>query len=120
MSWRPAMGPRSATGTGRASRRFLSRAVYELRGFGQGARTVVGSAEIGRTMEQEAGHPVPHHVTNVIVSVDGGEVRMRSKIIGSGTRGRVGSADYDDVVRQENGAWRIATRVVALRRPDRR
>jgi 3-phenylpropionate/cinnamic acid dioxygenase small subunit len=99
---------------------FCRDAVYELRGFSQGDRKVVGAADIRRMMEETTDHPVAHHVTNVIVSVHGGEVRMRSKVIGSGARGRVGSADYDDVLRQENGAWRIATRLVALRRPDRR
>ena len=67
-------------------------------------------------MEGTQEHPVAHHVTNVIVTVDGTEVRMRSKVIGSGAGGRVGSADYDDVLRREDGAWRIASRVVRLRK----
>ena len=99
---------------------FCRDAVYELRGFGPTDRQVVGSAEICRMMEDTQDHPVAHHVTNVIVTVDGSEVRMRSKVIGSGPRGRVGSADYDDVLRREDGAWRIARRIVTLRRPDRR
>ena len=99
---------------------FCRDAVYELHGFGSIDRRVVGSAEIRRMMEESGDHPVAHHVTNVIVTVAGGEVRMRSKVIGSGAGGRVGSADYDDVLRQEDNAWRIARRVVTLRRPDRR
>jgi hypothetical protein len=47
-------------------------------------------------------------------------VRMRSKVIGPGPGGRVGSADYDDVVRREGDAWRIAQRVVTLRKRDPR
>jgi 3-phenylpropionate/cinnamic acid dioxygenase small subunit len=97
---------------------FSRDAVYELRGFHADDRRVVGSAAIRRMMEDSVEHPVAHHVTNVIVSEDGGVVRMRSKVIGSGRRGRVGSADYTDVVRREDGAWRIAHRVVELRRPD--
>jgi ketosteroid isomerase-like protein len=96
---------------------FCGDAVYELHGFGPTDRRVVGAAEIRRMMEQSDEHPVAHHVTNVIVTIDGVEVRMRSKVIGPGTGGRVGSADYDDVLRCEAGAWRIATRIVTLRRP---
>ena len=66
---------------------FCRDAVYELRGFGPTDRQVVGSAEIRRMMEDTQDHPVAHHVTNVIVTVEGSEVRMRSKVIGSGPRG---------------------------------
>ena len=99
---------------------FCRDAVYELRGFGATDRRVVGSGEIRRMMEESQEHPVAHHVTNVLVTVESGEVRMRSKVIGPGARGRVGSADYDDVLRREDGAWRIATRLVTLRRPEPR
>ena len=99
---------------------FCRDAVYELHGFGPTERRLVGAAAIRRMMEESEEHPVAHHVTNVIVTVDGGEVRMRSKVIGSGAGGRVGSADYDDVLRLEDNAWRIARRVVTLRRPDPR
>jgi ketosteroid isomerase-like protein len=99
---------------------FCRDAVYELRGFGAGDRRLIGSAAIRRMMEETAEHPVAHHVTNVIVSVHDGEVRMRSKVVGPGPAGRVGSADYDDVIRREGDAWRIAERVVMLRRPDPR
>ena len=99
---------------------FCRDAIYELHGFGPTDRRVVGSVEIRRMMEASEEHPVAHHVTNVIVTADGDDVRMRSKIIGSGARGRVGSADYEDVVRREDGAWRIAQRVVTLRGADPR
>ena len=95
---------------------FCRDAVYELHGFGPIDRRVIGSSEIRRMMEETLEHPVAHHVTNVIVTVDGTEVRMRSKVIGSGAAGRVGSADYDDVLRREDGAWRIERRVVTLRK----
>lgn len=99
---------------------FSGDAVYELQGFGPRDRRLAGSAAIRRMMEESHEHPVAHHVTNVIVTVDGTEVRMRSKVIGSGAGGRVGSADYDDVLRREDGSWRIARRVVTLRRADPR
>ena len=65
---------------------FCRDAVYELRGFGESDQRIVGSAAIRRMMEASQAHPVAHHVTNVIVTVDGDEVRMRSKVIGSGAR----------------------------------
>jgi 3-phenylpropionate/cinnamic acid dioxygenase small subunit len=105
---------------GGLERVFCRDAHYELHGFGPLDRRVVGASEVRRMMEETVEHPVAHHVTNVIVSFDGGEVRMRSKVIGPGARGRVGSADYDDVLRREDGAWRIARRIVTLRRPDPR
>jgi len=96
---------------------FCRDVVYELHGFGPTDRRVVGSTELRRMMEESTEHPVAHHVTNVIVAVEGTELRMRSKIIGTGAGGRAGSADYDDVLRREDGAWRIARRIVTLRRP---
>ena len=95
---------------------FCRDAVYELRGFGEIDQRLVGSAAIRQMMEASGAHPVAHHVTNVIVTTAGADVRMRSKVIGSGARGRVGSADYDDVLRREDGSWRIAQRIVTLRR----
>ena len=94
---------------------FCHDAVYELRNFGAPDRRVVGAATIRQMMEESDGHPVAHHVTNVIVTVDGGRVRMRSKVIGTSPSGRAGSADYDDIVRREDGTWRIASRVVVRR-----
>ena len=99
---------------------FCRDAVYELHGFGPIDRRVVSAVEIRRMMEASAEHPVAHHVTNVIVTTEGDEVRMTSKVIGPGPSGRVGSADYDDVLRREDGAWRIASRVVTLRRGEPR
>ena len=95
---------------------FCRDAVYELRGFGELDQRIVGSGAIRQMMEGSHTHPVAHHVTNVIVTTDDADVRMRSKVIGSGAGGRVGSADYDDVVRREDGSWRIAQRIVTLRR----
>jgi 3-phenylpropionate/cinnamic acid dioxygenase small subunit len=95
---------------------FCRDAIYELQNFGPSDRRIVGAASIREMMETSSDHPVAHHVTNVIVRLEDGQVRMRSKVIGSGARGRVGSADYDDVVRREGGVWRIAQRTVVLRR----
>lgn len=67
-----------------------------------------------------ANHPVAHHATNVVVSEDpDGTVRVLSKGIGVGRKGRVGSVVYRDiVVKGDDGRWRIKEREVSLRRAD--
>jgi hypothetical protein len=64
-------------------------------------------------------HPLAHHATNIVVTEDGnGAVRVRSKGIGIGAGGRVGSVTYDDVAVRTSAGWRLASRRVLLRRPD--
>lgn len=96
---------------------FTDDCTYELRGFGRLDAVLRGRAAVRSMMEASTNHPVTHHVTNVEVLLDhSGSVRMQSKIAGILTNGSVGSADYlDDVVRTADG-WRIATRVVRLRK----
>jgi 3-phenylpropionate/cinnamic acid dioxygenase small subunit len=94
---------------------FTDDATFELNGFGDIDGLYDGLAAI-RALMEKGPHPIAHHVTNVLVDVDGAVVRMRSKIVGTLERGRAGSVDYADVVRREPAGWRIATRVVTLRR----
>jgi hypothetical protein len=64
-----------------------------------------------------ARHPVAHHVTNPLVTVDtDGIVRMRSKVISVLGGGVCGSGTYDDVCVRTSEGWRIASRFVGLRR----
>jgi len=64
-------------------------------------------------------HPLAHHATNIVVSVDDdGTVRARSKGIGVGRKGRVGSATYHDVLVRTDAGWRLAERRAVLRRPS--
>lgn len=64
-------------------------------------------------------HPLAHHATNIVVRQDDdGVVRVLSKGLGVGYRGRVGSIVYRDVVRLTHGGWRIAERAVAVRSPE--
>jgi hypothetical protein len=93
---------------------FTDDAVFETRGFSGGTTRLEGLAAI-RSFMTGARHPVAHHVSNVMVVVEPGGVRLRSKIIGSGGNGRVGSADYSDRLRRTRGGWRIAERIVFLR-----
>jgi 3-phenylpropionate/cinnamic acid dioxygenase small subunit len=95
---------------------FTDDATFELHGFGAIDGRYEGLAAI-RSLMEKGPHPIAHHVTNVLVDVDGAVVRMRSKIVGTLERGRAGSVDYADVVRREPAGWRIASRAVTLRRP---
>jgi 3-phenylpropionate/cinnamic acid dioxygenase small subunit len=96
---------------------FTPDAVYDLADFGFGvARGVAAIVELWTTSTR---HPLAHHVTNVVVSEDDdGTTRVHSKIVGVGNGGRVGSATYRDVVVRTPGGWRIAERIVTLRRPE--
>jgi 3-phenylpropionate/cinnamic acid dioxygenase small subunit len=94
---------------------FTEDATFETIGFEASGR-VAGLAAI-RAMLEQSRHPVAHHVTNVEVDQDDGVVHLFFKVIGPGPRGRVGSADYRDVVRKERDGWRIVTHRAALRRP---
>lgn len=92
---------------------FTVDATFTMRDFPGGDRVLHGLHEIRRHMAGSR-HPVAHHVTNVVVGVGEDGVVLRSKILGSGARGRVGSADYRDRLRRTPDGWRIAERVVAL------
>jgi len=71
-------------------------------------------------MSDKARHPLAHHATNIVVSEDpDGTVRVLSKGIGVGYKGRVGSVTYRDVVVKTPDGWKFVERVLALRAPDR-
>lgn len=64
-------------------------------------------------------HPLAHHATNIVVLEDpDGTVRVRSKGIGVGAGGRVGSVVYDDVAVRTDAGWRLTSRRVTLRRVE--
>jgi len=126
---------------------FTPDARYDVSDFAMGV--VHGAQAIAELWSASDSHPLAHHVTNIEISdhaedtadgddadegaadgddVDGsavgegtasGTARVRSRIIGVGAGGRVGSASYDDVVVKTADGWRIAERVVTLRTPDR-
>jgi 3-phenylpropionate/cinnamic acid dioxygenase small subunit len=98
------------------ARVFTDDATFELSGFGAVDGRYEGFAAI-RALMEKGPHPVAHHVTNVLVDERDGTVRMRSKIAGTLAGGGAGSADYADVLRATPDGWRIAARVVTLRRP---
>jgi ketosteroid isomerase-like protein len=96
---------------------FTGDATFELGGFGSIDGRYEGLDAI-RALMKKGPHPVAHHVTNVIVEQAGDVVMLRSKIVGTLARGGAGSADYADVLRLTPEGWRIARRVVTLRRPQ--
>jgi 3-phenylpropionate/cinnamic acid dioxygenase small subunit len=98
------------------SKVFTEDAVFHMEGF-EDSQQVRGLESI-RAMMKTSRHPVAHHVTNVEIRVEDVDVRLFFKVLGPGPRGRVGSADYRDLVRREADGWRIAVHNVTLRRPD--
>ena len=97
---------------------FTDDIVFDATSFGHGVTTSYQDL-IDHWKSDDSMHPLAHHVTNVVVSEDReGTVRVMSKAIGVGRKGRVGSATYDDVVVKTPRGWRLARRVAILRRPD--
>ena len=76
-----------------------------------GIDAIIDMMRVGR-------HPVTHHVTNVVLDDTGHDVRLFFKVLGTGPRGRVGSADYHDVVVRSPDGWRIREHLVTFRRAD--
>ena len=96
---------------------FTDDVIYDPTSFGHEITT---SLEDLRThwMGDEAMHPLAHHATNIVVSEDpDGTVRVLSKGLGVGFKGRVGSAVYRDVVVKTADGWRLAHRIAEHRKP---
>ncbi|MGH9227254.1 MAG: nuclear transport factor 2 family protein [Acidimicrobiales bacterium] len=89
---------------------FIADVVYDARDFDMPVTRSL--AELVAEWTSDEGmrrHPLAHHVTNIVVSEDDdGTVRVRSKGIGVGAGGRVGSVTYDDVVVRTTAGWRLA------------
>jgi 3-phenylpropionate/cinnamic acid dioxygenase small subunit len=99
---------------------FTDDAVYDATDFGMPVTSSL--AELVAEWTSEAGlrrHPLAHHATNVVVeAIEGDVARVRSKGVGIGAGGRVGSVTYVDVVVRTAAGWRLANRTARLRRPD--
>jgi ketosteroid isomerase-like protein len=92
--------------------------VYDMVDFGLGVAHGI-EAVAAMWSGPEAAHPLAHHATNIVVVEEAdGTVRVRSKGIGVGVKGRVGSVTYHDVVVKTAAGWRIAARTGVLRRPE--
>lgn len=93
---------------------FTADATFDLTDLG--VRLLVGLPEIKRFMDAEAQHPRTHMMTNIYVDDTPEGVKMFFRIVAMRSGGLVGTASYyDDVVKTPQG-WRVANRVVTLRR----
>jgi hypothetical protein len=96
---------------------FTADVVYDATDFGQPITRSLADLRATWTGDLST-HPLAHHATNVVVTEDADcAVRVLSKGIGVGTRGRVGSVTYHDVVVKGPDGWRLAQRRAELRRP---
>jgi 3-phenylpropionate/cinnamic acid dioxygenase small subunit len=97
---------------------FTADAVYDATDFGQAVTTSLADLLAHWTSDLTI-HPLAHHATNIVVSEDpDGTVRVHSKGLGVGRKGRVGSATYDDVAVPTAAGWRLARRTARLRRSE--
>ena len=89
-------------------------ASYDVEDFGLGV--VVGLPALRELWTAAPGdQPLGHHVTNVIITEKGGEVRVRSKGLSVMATGAAGTVVYDDVVVKTDAGWRISNRKVVAR-----
>jgi hypothetical protein len=69
-------------------------------------------------MEEAGVGPLAHHVTNVVVTSDEGDVATtESKILMLMKNGALESATQLDTLRRHSGGWRISHRVISPLRP---
>ena len=97
---------------------FTTHAVYDATSFGQGVTNAL-AALVAAWSGDLTIHPLAHHATKIVVSKDSdGKVRVLSKGIGVGRKGRVGSVTYRDVAVRTPAGWRLAGRTAMLRRSE--
>jgi SnoaL-like domain len=97
---------------------FTPDAVYDATSFGQAVTNSL-AALLEHWSSDMSLHPLAHHATNVVVTEDAdGTVRVLSKGIGVGRKGRVGSATYRDIAIRTPDGWRLASRTAILRRSE--
>jgi hypothetical protein len=97
---------------------FTTDVVYDARDFGMPVTRSLAELVVEWTSDEGLRrHPLAHHATNIVVIEDARDtVRVRSKGIGVGAGGRVGSVTYDDIAVRTPAGWRVASRRVTLRR----
>jgi 3-phenylpropionate/cinnamic acid dioxygenase small subunit len=82
-----------------------------------GVPIMEGHAAIAASTQSSPAAPLAHHVTNVlVVDCDNDSARVRAKAIGTYSKGRAFSGDYDDTLVRTGAGWRISRR---LNRPPR-
>lgn len=101
----------------RLDRIFTDDAVFDLTDLG--VPLLEGLAEIKRFMHEDAQHPKTHTMTNIYVDDTADGVKLNFRIIALQPKGLAGTASYYDDVVKTNTGWRVAHRVVTLRRRPR-
>jgi len=94
---------------------FTMDAVFDLSLYG--GTSYSGLEAIITMMQESEEHPLAHHTSNIVINTDAQVVSVKSKGIGVGYKGRVGSVIYRDVLILTENGWRIEQRSVELRQP---
>lgn len=98
---------------------FVADAVFDS--TDTGGERVHGLDSILARWKKSRNHPLAHHAMNIVIREDAdGTVRVISKGLAVGFKGRVGSVTYRDVVVKTPHGWRIAERSSHLMRPQPR
>lgn len=87
---------------------FSEDAVLDFEAFGLGSMN--GLAEIRRDFPGMR-HPRGHHVTNIVVDLDGDTATMRAKLLVVLDNGTAVSGEYRDTAVRTAAGWRISHRV---------
>ena len=97
---------------------FTDDVTYDATDFGHEITTSLDALRTHWTSDLSM-HPLAHHATNIVITEDpDGTVRVLSKVIGVGAKGRVGSGVYRDIVVKTDAGWRLRYRRATLRRPS--
>jgi hypothetical protein len=98
---------------------FTPEVLYDMSAAGLG--TFEGTEMVrdrAQKMEEAGVGPLAHHVTNVVITSDDGDVATaESKIFMLMKNGRLESATQLDTLRRHSGGWRISHRVISPVRP---
>jgi hypothetical protein len=91
---------------------FTPEVVYDLTDAGVGTFEGIEAIQSG-ALKLGARNPVAHHVTNVVITSEEGDlVTARSKGLMIMADGAFASVTHLDTLRRHNGGWRISRRVV--------
>ncbi|MFV0315890.1 MAG: nuclear transport factor 2 family protein [Microthrixaceae bacterium] len=98
------------------SRVFTPDGVFDVSDLELGVHS--GLDGIGAGLAQMK-HPIAHHCTNIVISLDpdGRRAKMKSKYIVPTTAGKTVTGEYHDDALRTDGGWRIEVRRVIRRRP---
>lgn len=93
---------------------FTEDVVYELGTAGVGtARGLEAVRGAARGMAQAGAGPLAHHVSNIVITGEAdGVATVESKILLLMRTGALESAVQHDMLRREDGTWRISHRVI--------